>query len=205
MRNRFWRLRHCGCILNRSRRCWNHTRMQEKNWAGATSQLETSLPLTDRGLSGPPGPKCRKSLENVSRGPKKSPKRPGTLQKHSPDTFWRVLRRLAGLSPRLFLRLFGVPGASSPTRHFRVTGGLVPNLTKKATVSNTKIAQVHSLKSLRTTHKGLHRFKEGYPAPNPHNRKKVFSQYAPWKEGFMAWAFFRTMGPRQKIWHTNRK
>ena len=63
-------------------------------------------PAPYRGLPGPLGPKCRKSLENVSRGlwprhPKKSPRKsrntPRTLSRHFPET----LRRLAGLSPIL--------------------------------------------------------------------------------------------------------
>ena len=64
-------------------------------------------PAPYRGLSGPPGPKCRKSLENLSQGlrpgtPKKSPKSPEKVQKHSPDTFGR-------LSPGLFGDFFGSP------------------------------------------------------------------------------------------------
>ena len=85
-------------------------------------------PAPYRGLPGPPGPKCRKSLENVSRGlrprnPKKSPKIPGTLKKHSPDTF----RRLSGDfpdCPRDFFETFWGPGAGGPGRHFRDSFGI---------------------------------------------------------------------------------
>ena len=58
----------------------------------------------------PPGPKCRKSLENVRglRPEKVSKKRvdsPKTLSRH----FLETLRRLLRLSPRLFGDFFGVP------------------------------------------------------------------------------------------------
>ena len=104
-------------------------------------------PAPYRGLSRPPGPKCRKSLENVSRGlrprgpPKSLQNSPGTLQKkHSP---------LSGDSPETcrtvpetFLRLFGGPGPEAPrdifetfsafrarrARETSVRGGLVPRL-----------------------------------------------------------------------------
>ena len=80
-------------------------------------------PAPYRGLSGPPGPKCRKSLENVSRdlrprAPKKSPKSPGTLQKHSPDTFRRLSGDLPDC-PRDFFETFGGLGAGGLGRHFR--------------------------------------------------------------------------------------
>ena len=58
-------------------------------------------PAPYRGLAGPPGLKCRKSLQKYLSGPpapapqKSLPKVPGTLQKHSPDTF----RRLSGDLP----------------------------------------------------------------------------------------------------------
>ena len=72
-------------------------------------------PAPYRGLSGPSGPKCRKNLENVSRGlrprnPEKSPKSlgnsPKRLFRHSPETFRTV--------PETFWRLFGVPGLEAP-------------------------------------------------------------------------------------------
>ena len=74
-------------------------------------------PAPYRGLSAS-RPKCRKSLENVSWGlrpqdPKKSPKSPGTLQKHSPNTF----RRLSGDfpdCPRDFFETFCGPGPEAP-------------------------------------------------------------------------------------------
>ena len=73
-------------------------------------------PAPYRGLSGSPGPKCRESLENVSRGlrpgdPKKSPKSPGTLQKHSRHTF-----RGAGGAEETFSRLFRRFGPAGPER-----------------------------------------------------------------------------------------
>ena len=61
--------------------------------------------------------KSRKCLPGP-RDPKKSPESPGTLQKHSPDTF----RRLSGDfpdCPRDFLETFWGPGAGGPGRHFR--------------------------------------------------------------------------------------
>ena len=65
----------------------------------------------DAALAGPPGPKCRKSLEMYLRasGPG-TPKSP-TLQKHSADTFRRLFRRLARLSWRLF---WGALGPRAP-------------------------------------------------------------------------------------------
>ena len=85
-------------------------------------------PAPYRGLSAPPGPKYRKSLENVSRGlrprdPKKSPKSPGTLQKHSPDTFRRLSEDFPDC-PRDFFETFWGPGAGGPGRHFRDSFGI---------------------------------------------------------------------------------
>ena len=71
----------------------------------------------------PPGPKCRKSLENVSRGlqprdPKKSPESlggsPKTLSRHFPETLRRLPLRLFGgfLGSRglHFRDFFGISG-----------------------------------------------------------------------------------------------
>ena len=72
-------------------------------------------PAPYRGLSGPPGPKCRKSLENVSRAPgpqkvsNKSQESPASLWK-SPESVWRVFLECSGP----FWRLFGVPGPEAP-------------------------------------------------------------------------------------------
>ena len=71
-------------------------------------------PAPCRGLSGPPGPKCRKSLRNVCSG---TPKSLQKVPEHSKNT----LQTLSGDSPetcrtvpRLFLRLFGVSGPGAP-------------------------------------------------------------------------------------------
>ena len=79
-------------------------------------------PAPCRGLPGPPGPKCRKSLENVSWGllfwdPKKSQKKSGgqsgksqeSLRKVSGECFWSV--------PGLFGDCLG--SGPGPGRHFR--------------------------------------------------------------------------------------
>ena len=97
-------------------------------------------------LSGPSGPECRKSLENVSRrlrrNPGKFPKSlgnsPERLFRHFPETF----RRLPRLFPRLsgefsgfggqipretFRDFFGISGLKGPARETSVRGGLVRN------------------------------------------------------------------------------
>ena len=79
-------------------------------------------PAPYRGLSGPSGTKCRKSLQNVSRGlrprtPKSLQKVSGTIRKDSFDT----LRRLSGGGPgRHFRDSFGISA-----RETSVRGGLV--------------------------------------------------------------------------------
>ena len=86
--------------------------------------LGWNQPAPYRGLSGPSGPKCRKSLENVSRGlrePRKSPESlgnsPKRLFRHFPETLWRLPRLFPGL-----LETFQGPGAGGPGRHFRHFG-----------------------------------------------------------------------------------
>ena len=80
-------------------------------------------PAPHRGLSGTPGLKCRKSLENVSRGlwpgtPRKSPRSLGTVPKILSNTF----RRLSGDfpdCPRDFLETFlGSPPSQRPWETF---------------------------------------------------------------------------------------
>ena len=93
-------------------------------------------PAPYRGLLGPPGPKCRKSLENVSQGlrprdPKKSQKKsrgqsgksPESLRKVSGECFWSVPGLFGdflgsrGLRPReTFSRLFRHFGPGGPKR-----------------------------------------------------------------------------------------
>ena len=99
-------------------------------------------PAPYRGLSGPPGPKCRKSLENVSRDlrpwdPTKSPKSPGDSPKTLSRHFTETLRRLPGLCPGLF-GVMGPEGTgdifeiflafwAQRARETSARGGLVPN------------------------------------------------------------------------------
>ena len=72
-----------------------------------------------RGLPGPLGPKCRESLENVSRDlgprdPKKSQKSLGKVRQvcgECPESVFGVLQD--------FLETFWGPGARGPGRHFR--------------------------------------------------------------------------------------
>ena len=87
---------HCESILGPSGRTITAKSGKNKKVANA--------PAPYRGLSGPSGPKCRKSLENVSRGlrprnPEKSPKSLGNSPKR---LFRHTLWRLSGLFPRLF-------------------------------------------------------------------------------------------------------
>ena len=78
----------------------------KKNYSYSTQFGNQPAPY--RGLSGPPGPKCQKSLENVS----------GTVREvsgESRESVWRVFLEYSGT----FWRLFGGPGAGGPGRHFR--------------------------------------------------------------------------------------
>ena len=82
-------------------------------------------PAPCRGLSGPLGPKCRKSLENVSRGPqkvsKKSREQSGksreSLRKVSGECFWSVFGVFGdflGFRGEAFSRLFRHFGPGGP-------------------------------------------------------------------------------------------
>ena len=80
-------------------------------------------PAPYRGLAGPSGPKCRKSLENVSRGlwprnPEKSPKVLGTVWQVSGESPESVKRVFLDCS-RDFLETFRGSRAGGPGRHFR--------------------------------------------------------------------------------------
>ena len=109
--------------------------MRVSPWIGPKSKIgpknalkiwEQARPLQrSLGPSGPKMPKeSRKCLPGPpARDPKKSPKSPGTLQKHSPDTF----RRLSGDfrdCPRDFFETFWGPGAGGAGRHFRGSFGI---------------------------------------------------------------------------------
>ena len=102
-----------------------------KNPSKTLSRI-ANAPAPYRGLSGPSGPKCRESLENVSRGlrprnPEKSPKSlrnsPRRLFRRSletfrtvPETFWRLFG-VRGRRPReTFTRLFRHFGREGPER-----------------------------------------------------------------------------------------
>ena len=79
-------------------------------------------PAPYRGLSGP-GPKCRKSLENVSRAsgfwPKSLQKVSATVREvsgESPKSIWRVFLECS----RTFWRLFGVPAPEARETFLRL-------------------------------------------------------------------------------------
>ena len=80
--------------------------------------LGTSLPLTEvsRALRARNAEKVSK-MSLGPQDPKKSPKSPGALQKHSPDTFRRLYRDLPDC-PRDFFETFWGPGAGGPERRF---------------------------------------------------------------------------------------
>ena len=106
-----------------------HTRLRRVLRMAGSQILRRALqkvgnqPAPYRGLSGPPGPKFRKSLENVSRrfrpgDPKRSPKSLGDSRGSLRRVSGECLESLFELSPRLFGDFFGVPGRR-PRRQFR--------------------------------------------------------------------------------------
>ena len=115
--------------------------------AAAATTTIANQPAHYRGLLGPSGPKCRKSLETRGlrpRNPEKSPKSLG----NSPESLRRVSKESFRTVPETFCRLFGVPGPEAPgdifetfsafrarrARETSVRGGLVRKTT------TTKIA-----------------------------------------------------------------
>ena len=101
-------------------------------------------PAPYRGLSGPSGPKCRKSLENVSEapGPRKVSKKSREQSEKTLSTLFGDSPETSQTVPETFWRLFGVPGPEAPgdifetflafrarrARETSVRGGLVPKV-----------------------------------------------------------------------------
>ena len=129
-----------------------------------------SQPAPCRGLSGPPGPKCRKSLENVSwglrpRDPKSLKKVSGTVRevsRESPESVWRVFLECSGT----FWRLFGVPGR----RHRETFSRLFRHLRARETSARGGLAPKSFGKS---AHKALKTLQKAKTAPQKPEKESL--------------------------------